>query len=234
MSDTKISGLAAGAPAQAGDLIPIARSGANYSITPANILAYGSSPVAGTTGAFSGLLSANASLAATGTMSATTGAAVGGATAGAGGLAFPATAVAVADANTLDDYEEGTCTFTYTCGTSGTITINPAFNTGRYTKVGNLVTVTGYTVNSAVSSPVGSLTLGGLPFASGNNNYNYSGFACYADSLSATAITYICGYVNKNASTALIRQYSAGAGANLAGNMTATSELAFCISYMIS
>jgi len=53
MSDTKISGLAAGAPAQAGDLIPIARSGANYSITPANILAYGTSPVAGTSGTFS-------------------------------------------------------------------------------------------------------------------------------------------------------------------------------------
>ena len=49
MADTKISGLAAGAPAQSTDLIPIARSGANYSITPANILAYGSSPVAGTT-----------------------------------------------------------------------------------------------------------------------------------------------------------------------------------------
>ena len=60
MADTKISGLAAGAPAQAGDLIPIARSGANYSITPANILAYGSSPVAGTTAAFSSTLSAGA------------------------------------------------------------------------------------------------------------------------------------------------------------------------------
>jgi hypothetical protein len=53
VADTKISGLSAGAPAQAGDLIPIARSGANYSITPANILAYGTSPVAGTSGTFS-------------------------------------------------------------------------------------------------------------------------------------------------------------------------------------
>lgn len=43
MADTKISGLAAGAPAQATDLIPIARAGANYSITPANILSYGAS-----------------------------------------------------------------------------------------------------------------------------------------------------------------------------------------------
>lgn len=48
MSDTKISALTAGAPAQSGDLIPIARAGANYSLTPANILNYGSSPIAGT------------------------------------------------------------------------------------------------------------------------------------------------------------------------------------------
>jgi len=48
MSDTKISNLTAGAPAQATDLIPIARSGSNYSLTPANILAYGSSPIVGT------------------------------------------------------------------------------------------------------------------------------------------------------------------------------------------
>jgi len=58
VADTKISGLSAGAPAQAGDLIPIARSGSNFSITPANILAYGASPVAGTTAAFSSTLAA--------------------------------------------------------------------------------------------------------------------------------------------------------------------------------
>jgi hypothetical protein len=39
--DRKISDLSSGNPAQAGDLIPIARSGANYSITPASINALG-------------------------------------------------------------------------------------------------------------------------------------------------------------------------------------------------
>jgi len=66
-------------------------------------------------------------------LSSTTGAAVGGATAGAGGLAFPATAVAVADVNTLDDYEEGSFTGTLTgCTTAPTTTV-------YVTKIGNAI-----------------------------------------------------------------------------------------------
>ena len=56
MADTKISALTDGNPAQAGDALPIARSGSNFKITPASILAYGTSPVAGTTGTFSATL----------------------------------------------------------------------------------------------------------------------------------------------------------------------------------
>ena len=74
-----------------------------------------------------------------GTLGVSTGAAVGGATPGAGGLAFPATAVAVADANTLDDYEEGTWTPTFSGGVN--VTGTPTFSYGRYTKVGRLVTI---------------------------------------------------------------------------------------------
>lgn len=64
----------------------------------------------GTTGVTTPGLSSSSNASVTGTFQVSTGAAVGGATAGAGGIAFPATAVAVADANTLDDYEEGTWT----------------------------------------------------------------------------------------------------------------------------
>jgi len=69
------------------------------------------------------------------TMKASTGAAVGGATPGAGGLAFPATAVAVTDANTLDDYEEGTWTPTLKSATTTTYNLQ----VGRYTKIGRVV-----------------------------------------------------------------------------------------------
>lgn len=140
MADTKISALAAGAPAQATDLIPIARSGSNYSITPANILSYGTSPITGTT------------------VTSSTGSAVGGATAGAGGVAFPATAVAVSDANTLDDYEEGT----WTPSLGGSTTYST--QSGTYTKIGRQVTVQ-FDLAVTLIGTGSATTISGLPFA---------------------------------------------------------------------
>ena len=82
--------------------------------------------------------------------------------ASAGQIQFPATQNASADANTLDDYEEGTFTATLTPLTSGTITLSAA--TCTYTKIGRSVTVNGQLDTSAISSPVGRLRIGGLPF----------------------------------------------------------------------
>jgi len=75
-----------------------------------------------------------------GTLGVSTGAAVGGATPGAGGLAFPATAVAVADANTLDDYEEYTSASTACTGAL----LNSVI--WRVVKVGQLVTFHSYEI----------------------------------------------------------------------------------------
>ena len=55
------------------------------------------------------------------------------------GITFPATASASTDANTLDDYEEGTFTPTAASGFT-TISGTPAYS-GTYTKIGNLVTI---------------------------------------------------------------------------------------------
>jgi hypothetical protein len=66
-------------------------------------------------------------------------------------------------ANLLDDYEEGDYDVTITCGTSGTVTVDTAFNRGAYTKVGRLVTVHGFVTVVSVSSPVGFFRIN-LPF----------------------------------------------------------------------
>ncbi|NDG33440.1 hypothetical protein EB118_25720, partial [bacterium] len=47
MADTKISALTSGNPAQSGDEIPIARSGANYKITAGSIASLSSTPPGG-------------------------------------------------------------------------------------------------------------------------------------------------------------------------------------------
>jgi hypothetical protein len=95
----------------------------------------------------------------------------GGSTTATGtGIAFPATQSASSDANTLDDYEEGTFTTTLTnCGSG-------IASGGTYVKIGNVVTarltISGgtYTLNSsrftlpfsAVALQAGTFTIGTL------------------------------------------------------------------------
>ena len=129
-----------------------------------------------------------------GTLGVSTGAAVGGATPGAGGLAFPATAVAVADANTLDDYEEGTWTPSQGSG----LTVVGAFSSsGTYIKIGKSVTVLGLMqgATSVAMGAVGILTAN-LPFTAANtaslgiggtqNSTLTQIGACYANSNTTT------------------------------------------------
>ena len=94
------------------------------------------------------------------------------------GITFPATQSASSNANTLDDYEEGTTTVTFTPSTSGTITLSASYQTVAYTKVGRLVTITGEFAVSSVSTPVGtSVTIGNLPFAASSASQAFaSGF----------------------------------------------------------
>ena len=88
------------------------------------------------------------------------------------GIAFPAAQSASSDANTLDDYEEGTWTPSFTTGT-----FTYATRTGFYTKVGNIVNVQIFlATNSATGS--GTVTISGLPFA---NSLRTTG-SIYADS----------------------------------------------------
>ncbi len=74
--------------------------------------------------------------------------------------------LASADANTLDDYEEGTWTAVLSPG-SGSITMGTN-DTGAYIKIGRAVFVSGNFNVDSVSTPGGGLNLTGLPFTSGD------------------------------------------------------------------
>jgi hypothetical protein len=77
------------------------------------------------------------------------------------GIKFPATQVSSTDANTLDDYEEGSVTFTDTSGATLSLTTNA----GKYTKIGRHVFVTGKITYPVTASGAVSM-IGGLPFTS--------------------------------------------------------------------
>jgi hypothetical protein len=73
------------------------------------------------------------------------------------GITFPATQSASSDANTLDDYEEGTFTATVVAG--GTFS---NLSEGRYTKIGRQVFVM---LNPSTTAITGNIEFSGLPFA---------------------------------------------------------------------
>lgn len=79
------------------------------------------------------------------------------------GVQFPATQVASANANTLDDYEEGTWTPSLSGGTGGSVTYGA--QVGFYTKIGRMVYVSANILASAWTHTGGSLYIAGLPFA---------------------------------------------------------------------
>ena len=89
---------------------------------------------------------------------------VGGATASASGsgITFPATQSASSNANTLDDYEEGTWTPAFSAA-AGTSTYDS--QVGYYVKIGKNVFISGYIdLNTASGTTSSQLFITGLPF----------------------------------------------------------------------
>jgi len=139
----------------------------------------------------------------------------GGNTAATGvGIAFPASQSASSDANTLDDYEEGTFTPVIE-GTTTAGTASYSQNDGRYTKIGRLVFIETYVAYTS-GTGTGNLRLGGLPFTSANAN-TYPGLTLsYFENIVMTAGNFPMLYVNRNSTTALFYQGPTGGGANSA------------------
>ena len=171
------------------------------------------------------------------TITVTTGASVGGATPGAGGVAFPATAVAVANANTLDDYEEGTWTAAVVgSGTAGTYEILSQYS--EYVKIGAKVWLNTYiTLAAAITAGgTGNLTITGAPFTKKANHgpcgpCRFSG----VDWVAGSNLTAIFNSVT-GASTSLIfieTPDNAAATAMAVSGLAANDVISFSIEYVV-
>jgi hypothetical protein len=112
------------------------------------------------------------------------------------GIRFPATQSASSDANTLDDYEEGTWTPTDASGAG--LSLSNTSGNCFYTKVGRTVTVSfRLTYPSTASGSVA--VIGGLPFLSANTTVNNQSLCFGEQNFSAGAM----GVLNYNAASFL-------------------------------
>jgi hypothetical protein len=107
------------------------------------------------------------------------------------GITFPATQVAATDANTLDDYEEGT--FTPSLGDSAGGVATMSVQEGKYVKVGKIVQFSFQVVWTAKNTWTATNTkISGLPFAATTNTggYYWPNPAAMSCNLTTTAFNY--------------------------------------------
>jgi len=133
------------------------------------------------------------------------------------GIAFPATQSASTDANTLDDYEEGT--WTPTDGSGAGLTFSDV--TARYTKVGRLVTVS-VQLSYPITANGNNAQINGLPFAATVD----SGLAIGYDHTAQVRNAYVTG--------STIRPYATGSTRNTNANLTQSLSLTLAGSYIVA
>jgi len=149
-----------------------------------------------------------------------------------GQIKFPATQVASSDANTLDDYEEGT----WTPVISGSTTAGTGTYTaqvGTYTKIGNFVTVAAY-VHITAHTGSGNFLFSGLPFTSESRTNSYHSAALgYVSNISLTASNYLQAYIGPNSLNIAIVQTPVGGGTATAITLDTAFELMVSATYRV-
>ena len=116
---------------------------------------------------------------ATGTM------VVSGTTPSLNGITFPATQVASAGANTLDDYEEGTYTPSLSW-TDGIGNMTYGARVGRYTKIGNIVNVSALIEIATEGTAAGNVRIT-MPFVSKNVANQFTAAAFWYNTVTGSA-----------------------------------------------
>lgn len=142
-----------------------------------------------------------------------------------GQIKFPTTQIASSDANTLDDYEEGTWTPVLQAYGGGTNpTISYAVQSGVYTKIGRVVHVAWYimTPASITQGTPSFISVGGLPFAV-NNNQEYGCMHWNAGVYGATAAYGMTGRPLNNEILIARLESNGGCTATAGGNIRTSS-----------
>ena len=123
------------------------------------------------------------------------------------GIQFPATQSASADANTLDDYEEGTWTPTLTPASGSGMTFD---SRGTYVKIGKQVTVLFDIQVTSKGTASGALKLSGLPFTRDTTYVMGSASIPYYLNMQ-TSLVSIGVYIDSNNTTGTLMKTTAAA-----------------------
>lgn len=148
------------------------------------------------------------------------------------GISFPASISASSDANTLDDYEEGTWSASIAiAGATSAGTATYTISVGEYTKVGRLVSVTGRLQWSGHTG-TGDMLIVGLPFASANiaNIFPAVTFG-FVNNVSLTASNYLLGFIPNNSTLIYFYQTPVGGGAVSTVPVDAAGDIIFSATY---
>ena len=141
------------------------------------------------------------------------------------GITFPSTDLHYStNANTLDDYEEGTWT-PFIGGSSTDPTITYVVRYGYYVKVGRMLFVSGYVYSTNMSGGTGTLLLAGLPFSVlGGPNGAYQFLPIGYNTYNGAANVYWRFQMGGNLTYGSV--YSSAGGVNLP-NSSSTVEFSF-------
>ena len=121
------------------------------------------------------------------------------------GITFPATQSASSDANTLDDYEEGT--FTPVMQFGGASAFSSGTANGKYTKVGNIVTFEILFGSYTKTANTGVAAITGLPFTFSDLGKIWM---AQGDSLTYTSGAFLFSYNDGTGTTIYPYQQAAG------------------------
>lgn len=158
---------------------------------------------------------------------------VGDATPASGaGITFPATQSASTDANTLDDYEEGTFTPTVS-GSSSAGTGTYSKQVGSYTKVGRQVSVNVW-VEWSAHTGTGNLQLTNLPFTSNSTTNLYSSVTFgWTNNLALTAGKYPVAHIPNGQTRIDVYQFPTGGGAFESVAIDTDSSIMYSATYYV-
>jgi hypothetical protein len=147
-----------------------------------------------------------------------------------GGVKFPATQVASADPNTLDDYEEGTWTPTIV-GTTTAGTATYSYRVASYTKIGRVVTIA-CDVTYSAGTGTGNLTIAGLPFVS-NASSTIAVGAPMLNNITTPALSQVTVYIASNESRITFLQFPLGGGTYGSIAYDAGGDINLTITYIV-